>query len=593
MKTIQSQRQVFAFLAATALLATYIVLSPGPANDWVLDPLTGLVAAVTAFVLSGRMALDAPTKTVRQLWLVVVAVLGLVCISQFAEPFSEHIESYLGIDSVDDCLVLVAAPILLVLTARFDPIPTATRRVLWIAFAFQVAGTLLDLRDDAASGNAATSLVSDLADLLTMQLYLLGAALFLASLRRQNFVAHKHPSNVGDVGRYLFFRRMWYRRHRYPRLGRFVVPCGRAGLWIGRFFVWFLNVSAPVAHSTGRTRGQQFRDILAVGFRHGLDAQAYYMFELYQEPARRQAAGFLTRYETKNGLFKMLTQQLPKGLHRTPLGDKLLVQELCERNRIPHVPVLVAAEGGRLDMRCGSPEALMRDLFIKPRRLKGARGTAVLRHDAGMFVTGDGTRMSLQDVLAYVAHRSAEDPLLVQPYIRNHPGIADLADQSLIAIRVITCLNELNEPVVTHGMLRVLCKLEPGWSTSVELGAPVNLHSGTLGRMAGDKAEMLLDWCDDHPITGARVRGRILPYWDEIRGIAVAAHAACKDRLLIGWDIAIERGGPLVLEGNAYADVDFLQRVHRCSIGASPLGGLLFNRLMDLERRMEAKTLAR
>src|SRR5690606_6840431 len=127
----------------------------------------------------------------------------------------------------------------------------------------------------------------------------------------------------------------------------------------------------------------------------------------------------------------------------------------------------------------------------------------------------------------------------------------------------------------------------------IELAAPVDLATGVLGEMTGDKPEMAFDWYADHPITGARVLGRELPHWAEIQRIALAAHDLCPDRLLIGWDIAVTPEGAVMLEGNSYADVDFPQRVHRCSIGDSPLGPLLFDRIVELERCIAAGTLRR
>ena len=260
-------------------------------------------------------------------------------------------------------------------------------------------------------------------------------------------------------------------------------------LGLGRFFVWFFSVGRRVRDELRISLWQQFVQIGVIWFRHGLDAQAYYVLQLYRRRAAARASGFLTRYETKNGLFKELTRQVRKGGRRNLLGDKLEVSRRCSANGIPHVPVLVAAEAGAVTVQC-ERAALAQDLFIKPRQLKGARNTEMLRYVDGTHIDGCGTPLALADVLDRVAAKSRDAALLVQPRIRNHPDLADLATDSLIVVRVITCRDRDNQPVVTHGMLRVLCKLEPTWPTDIELGAPIDLRRGTLGRMTGDKADM-------------------------------------------------------------------------------------------------------
>ncbi|MGH6894523.1 MAG: sugar-transfer associated ATP-grasp domain-containing protein, partial [Dongiaceae bacterium] len=415
-------------------------------------------------------------------------------------------------------------------------------------------------------------------------------ALFVSYLRREMIAVRAQASDVGDLARYLFAHLGLFKKQHYPRVGNFALPGAKFGLSVARFFKWFYPFGPRVRDKFQRSLWRQFLDICAMEVRHDLDAQAYYMLELYRDQARARAAGYLTRWETKNGLFKVLTWQVSKSRRRTKLGDKLALHRICEEHHIPSVPILMIAEDGNLEFCCERP-GLERDLFLKPRQSKGARGTEVIRYCGGRFTGKDGVASSYEGLLERIAQRSKDGAVLVQPWIKNHSDLADLADQSLIPVRVITCLDDSGMPVVTHGMLRVLGKLEPGWPTKLELGAPVDLQSGVLGMMTGDKAAMIFDWYENHPVTHAKVLGRRLHFWSEIRSVALAAHAACKDRLVVGWDIAVGPDGPLLLEGNSYVDVDFLQRVHRCPIGASPLGPLLFFRLRDIECRAATGTL--
>lgn len=588
MKLIESHRSVLVFLGVATLIALVSILGPGPGKLWATDLLTGLVAAVAAFMVFVRLALGTPNAAARRIWQAALALLVFVCIGQLAEPFSDRIAGFLAIKHAAAWLLPAAAAVLLWLAGRFDPMPAAARGVLWLAFAVQVAGPAVILSGRISAG---WSLAADFLTLIAMQLYLLGACLFVAAVRRQLFVVQRRPTDVGDFARHLYATSGLFKKVRHPRIGNYTVPGHKLVFMLGRFFVWFPRIAPRVRDKFGIGLWQQFRDLCVVAIRHGLDAQVYYMFELYRSERRARASGYLTRYETKNGLFKVLTWQVSKSQRRIMLGDKLGMYRICQEHGIPTVPVLVIADGGNLQYQCENPAALQRDLFIKPRQSKGSRGTEIIRYAGGTFTTEDGTTLDQDGLLELVARRSKEQPFLLQPRIENHPGLADLADQALMRIRVVTCLDEAGKPVITHAVLSNLCKLEPNWPTDTELGAEMDLETGVLGRMTGDKADLWLDWYEDHPVTHARVLGHPVPCWDEVRSIALAAHAACKDRLLVGWDIAIGPDGALLLEGNSYPDVDFLQRAHQCAIGDSPLGPLLYSRLVDIERRSATGTL--
>ena len=279
----------------------------------------------------------------------------------------------------------------------------------------------------------------------------------------------------------------------------------------------------------------------------------------------------------------------------TILADKLEFAGFCEGIGVPTPPLFGIARDGVLTLKPGAEDRLDQDLFIKPVKSKGSRGIEVFRSVApGRYRDESGAEIDRATLKERVAATSKSRALMVQQRLSNHPDIADLADQSLMAVRVITCKSGSDQKaIVTYAFIRIITRLEPAWPVTYELGIAVDLATGRLGPATGDKEKWLLEWWDVHPVTGAQVTGRLMPHWDEIKAIAVKAHNAARGRLLVGWDIAVTPNGPLVLEGNSYPDVDFPQRVCRVDIGHSPLGAPLHAALLDLERRIATGTVKR
>lgn len=597
MESIESQRALLIVLGAVTLIALVVVLGFGPGSVWVLHLLGAGVAAACAFAACARLSLDMPNAAIRRAWQAAAVLLFLVALGRIAAPFGAGIAGYRLVADAAGWLLLAAAAALLWRMMKDAAMAPAAAPVLWTGLALHVlamvaAVAALGDGSGAIGDPARRAFPAAFLALLALQFYLLGIALAFAAARHRQFIRQHRVADIGDYARYLFVHFHLFRRLRHPTLRLGFIPGGKPGLDLARFLAWFPKLAPQVRARCGIGIWQQFRTLFVASFRHGLDTQTYYMFELYRPEAWPRASGYLTRYEVKNGLYKVLSLQLPKkGAHRIGLGDKLGMTELFETEGIPTVPILAVAAEGRLSLRCRDRAALERDLFIKPQHSKGSRGTEAIRYVDGRFLTEDGQSLDHDGLAAFVAARAKAKPFLLQPRIVNHPGLADLADQALMRIRAITILDPAGKPVLTHAVLSNLCKLETAWPTDIELGAAIDLETGALGMMTGDKAAMWLDWSEDHPITHNRVLDRIVPCWGEVRDMVLAAHAVCSDRLLVGWDIAIAPEGAVMLEGNTLPDVDFLQRAHRCPIGDSPLGPLLFGRLLDLEHRAAAGTL--
>src|SRR4029453_11982299 len=127
LRFVESQRPVLIFLGVTTLIAVGSLVWPG--TGWVLDLLTAIVAASVASMAGTRLALGTQNTAARRAWQAALILFGLVCVGQLAAPFG------LATGFSIACLVLVAAAVVLWLVARYDSMPSATRGLLWSAFA--------------------------------------------------------------------------------------------------------------------------------------------------------------------------------------------------------------------------------------------------------------------------------------------------------------------------------------------------------------------------------------------------------------------------------------------------------------------------
>jgi len=415
---------------------------------------------------------------------------------------------------------------------------------------------------------------------------------FLSNLGRIPVTTGREPDRlrgdrveaVGVQGRRLFIALKIWRYSPQPWLERFYWHTFKP-VFAAALILWYTPRYAMIVRRCfGISVFEQIVQQCRLGFRDWVNPRCYYFHEHYRKTGPVDCDGYVMRHECKEGLIKVLHKLRPT-IHgkRINLGHKLRFAQACIRFGLPAVPVIGIASRGR--MKILDRAALQGDLFMKPEVGRGAVGARAIRRRAdGSFEYG-GRTVTLATLLSRVTLRSRIAPQILQPMLQNHPGLADLADRSLITIRIITCIGLADQPVVTHAMLRTLSKLEPNWPTGEEYAAPIDLTSGRMGMMCGDSMIGPLDWFEFHPITRRPVTGRVVPQWAAIRALAVAAHHAFADRMIVGWDIALTPEGPILIEGNSYPDTEFLQRVHRQPIAASPLGPLLdfhFSRLVEI-----------
>lgn len=396
------------------------------------------------------------------------------------------------------------------------------------------------------------------------------------------------PAEIGRRARSLYFDFALAPCRRYARVHPSLDFPGARYLVDLLQILWFTPQAArAAARDGGRGVPVQIVDLLRLCFKEGIDAKAYYVHDLYRQAPHGSVEETITRAESKNGLTSAL-----KGMRKTPyslpLRDKLAFWRVCETHGIPSAAVFATVNGGALTLITGR-ENMDCDLFVKDRKGKGGIGTLNYERVAPLsYRDNSGTVLGLDAVFDHLREVSVSRNLIVQPKLSNHPSIASLAEKTLIVFRVVTCLDRRGEPHVTHGILRILRRLEPDWprSPDEDWGCAIDLYTGALGMMTGDAPATCTQWFADHPLTGERVAGRRLAGWSEIARTALDAHRVYDDRVLIGWDIGWTPDGVRILEGNQNPDFSYFQRVYRTPVGRSPLAPLLNAHLDELTERL-------
>lgn len=220
------------------------------------------------------------------------------------------------------------------------------------------------------------------------------------------------------------------------------------------------------------------------------------------------------------------------------------------------------------------------NVFIKP--LRGINGKGVLSIGKRLLTEGPSWEqlplrqpLSLDAIIEHVTQR--EEEFIIQRRLIPGSETAQFAENVLQTLRVMTLWGISGVQLVAAAI-----KIGSGGSAvdnllqGKNLIAPVNLDNGKLGAaveiVEGKPLRHSL-----HPITGVRIEGAHLSNLGEIKELVVRAAECFPWFKSVGWDVALTREGPLILEGNYWADVLLIQTAHQKGILNWPEYKALFN----------------
>jgi len=303
-------------------------------------------------------------------------------------------------------------------------------------------------------------------------------------------------------------------------------------------------------------------DMYWLALRHSIPPVEYALYGFNQAERRKTIHEYLY-WNDLPGLAALIALA---GADNRDVQDKDRFAEICARNGFPHVATLAVFDGGRQKYPATPFVPDVPTLWTKSLRLKGGAGGAKWIKDGAAYRNKDGRVVPA----ASLAEEFRKQDCILQPFVENHPDVARVSNGALVALRIVTGINEKSEAELIAALIglpygaretsvaAVLCSVDPG--------------NGRIRHATLPGGEPIA--C--HPDTGAAIAGILLPYWHESVDLVRRAHAQAFPRFaFLGWDIALTKDGPVLLETNSGWGAIFHQLLD------GPLGHTAFARLVS------------
>jgi len=169
------------------------------------------------------------------------------------------------------------------------------------------------------------------------------------------------------------------------------------------------------------------------------------------------------------------------------------------------------------------------------------------------------------EYLSEVYQQVVASGYIFQEELLQHPGMNRLNPNCINTLRIVTYTNADKESRVL-GAIQRTCLNDSYLDNVSNGGGYVGIDLGTgvlfnkiythLGKGTGRVYKQ-------HPVSGVNLEGFKIPYFHQAKQLALKAAASLPQMILIGWDIAIQPGGPVIIEGNVSPGLNSLEIVQK------------------------------
>lgn len=292
-------------------------------------------------------------------------------------------------------------------------------------------------------------------------------------------------------------------------------------------FTKFKNVLNELNKITGKNKVILFIDIIFAFVLHGSGYHDYYYYEFYNLSYKERKT-ILTRVKNNKIIKKFNDKNYAYVLENKFLFMSTFY-EYTNRDFI------------KLDDNEKDFIKLLKKnkkMVLKPLNESGGRGVELI------------TYKNDKDAKKKYENAINNNQLLAEGYVVQHEGMNKLYDKTINTLRVFTFYNDGN-PKVVYSILKIgVGELKDNFAAG---GMYVQLDGkGKVISKAIDEKDNVFT---NHPVSNIKYEGFVVPLFDEVIKLTTSAAKIIKEIKYIGWDVAISKDGPVLIEGNYYPGI--------------------------------------
>ncbi len=139
---------------------------------------------------------------------------------------------------------------------------------------------------------------------------------------------------------------------------------------------------------------------------------------------------------------------------------------------------------------------------------------------------------------------------LYEDFINQHEVLSEIYPNSVNTVRVVTFVTWERKVEIWGALLRMGVDKKVDNFDAGGISAPIDVETGEIIRPAVSKYPFNDNKYMEHPITKNRIVGVKIPFWEDIIKMIESAALILPDVRTVGWDVALTKDGPTLIEGN-------------------------------------------